>query len=575
MNAGLLKAKPIELFSAKVEKKQDVIKSVETLAPAISQEKQDFIQVQELNLLELDSVGLYDEAPRSFSSSMWEDTSRGFVDSLTQKTKVFKNSKTANTILKRMLLTSVELPKEKSKHESGWLFSQRIKMLFDMGEHENVLKLFDAASIENLSPELQKIKIDSLLLSKKYEKACEYASKSLEQKSDSLYLNQVFNFCLYQKGEKDKAFLGVSLLKEEGLEDEDYIDIFNVFSGEKEKFEKPFEDLTALSFSLLSQEKGKKYDVKLSKKTPLWLLKSLAVSKNAPIELKIMAGEMAQKAGVISQSALRSIYREFSPTKEMNKKPLSWAKENYGQKARALLFLQAEKIKEPLKKIEVISKALDMAEKDQGDLYLTQARAFSSLILDIKPADENVWFAYHAIKSLLISGYKDKALLWFDLAKRYEKSNDEALRAVCTSAPLFNIAKGQSIVVLTNPWFEKTKANMKKFGKSDVQIGNHIEKTLGIYQSFGTKMRYSDLLNTLDSNFVESCVAPKSSVVNFMHQAREDEKIGEILSLILISLGSDFPNNTCQTTLNSAVETLLEIGMRKEASALAMEYFLQ
>lgn len=139
------------------------------------------------------------------------------------------------------------------------------------------------------------------------------------------------------------------------------------------------------------------------------LLATLAASGSAP-KSRILAGEAALRANVITPPELAAIYRLATPAQTTGAD--SGAERDEPALRRAALFKGIETERTPQRKTRLIRSLLD--DTKRSGHYMQTAAMLSAAIADIVPAPEIGWFAETAIEINLAAGRYDEARRWVE-----------------------------------------------------------------------------------------------------------------------------------------------------------------
>ena len=181
----------------------------------------------------------------------------------------------------------------------------------------------------------------------------------------------MFIFCQALAGENSKAQLGVSLLRELGEKDRVFFSIVDALANgvvvKIESMPKP----TPLHLAMARVAKARLPADVVSSNKPV-VLRTIAVSPNASVKIRLEAAERAEVAGALLTDSLRQLYTSIVFTEDELANPLSKAEAESGPLSRALLYRTALVQTVPLAKAEAVAKAIALAR--QGGRYLSAIR---------------------------------------------------------------------------------------------------------------------------------------------------------------------------------------------------------
>ena len=365
---------------------------------------------------------------------MWSGTSRNLVDMLLPRLPVNAASTAMRSLMHRLLLSRAEAPQGES--ESGNLIALRIELLAAMGDLAGVHQLLSAIPKGDRNERLIRIDADSRFLANDNHRACNLATRQIAEQA-SPYWQKAFIFCQALAGEHQKAALGVSLLREIGDEDEVFFNLVEALALGGTVAMESLPDPTPLHLAVARAAKARLPADVVSSNRP-GILKTIATSPNASVELRLEAAERAESMGSLAADTLRQLYTSASFSDEELANPLSKAEAESGPLSRALLYRTSLVQTVPTAQAEVVVRALSLAR--EGGLYASTVRVFLPLLKRIPPSDELVWFAPEAVRALFISGEHQAARVWFNLMRASSKYDKDANAALAALLPVAHLA---------------------------------------------------------------------------------------------------------------------------------------
>ena len=205
------------------------------------------INVEELEKIDSDSVGVLSEEQGGFGFNMWEGTNRSLVEKLLSKLPVNATSRTIRALMRRLLLSAAKSPTkitaiDKALSSSvsplpatemevdGKLLIMRIERLSAMGDTGAVYKLLKVAPNRATDPILLKYEADVLFLSNDNSRACDLVLRQIGN-LEVPYWQKASIYCQALSGNHDQANLGANLLREIGEKDEVFFGLINSLTG--------------------------------------------------------------------------------------------------------------------------------------------------------------------------------------------------------------------------------------------------------------------------------------------------------------------------------------------------------
>jgi hypothetical protein len=391
------------------------------------------VQVGNLQNIDPDSTGILSKAQGGFGAEMWLGTDRAIVETLLPQLPVSSSSATMRNLMRRLLLSIARVPEGKSSGLS--LVATRIKLLVAMGDLVGVNTLLNATPGRATNAELARIGTEIRFLSNDNARACALAGGQIRNQ-DVDFWQKAFFFCQALAGEHDKAALGVSVMRESGDQDEVFFSLIESLASGTPPTLTTLANPTPLHLALARVAKAKLPSDVISSNRP-GILRTIAISPNAPVELRLEAAERAESAGAIPVDSLRQLYSSVSFTGEDLANPLSRAETEGGPMTRALLYHSSLTQTVPTAQAEVMAKALSSG-RDEGR-YASVVRVFLPVLKSIPPSAELLWFAPEAVRGLLLVGDTLAADAWFALIRASALFNKEASQAIVQLMPVVRL----------------------------------------------------------------------------------------------------------------------------------------
>ena len=391
------------------------------------------VQVDTLKSISPDTAGILTLEEGGFGPDIWLGSSGRFIETMLVRMPINVASSTMRDLMRRLLLTPAIMPRDHPGDGSHVV--QRVGLLTEMGEVAAVGRLLDAIPGRETMDQLVRYEADIRFLANDNARACALAAGQITN-FDNAYWQKAFIFCQSLAGEQDKAALGVSLLREIGVRDEAFFALVNRVAG----IDAPLESLSDPSPLHLSMARAGKVqlpgDVVTSNKPGI--LRSIATSPNAPVEIRLEAAERAELAGALDVDTLRQLYTSVSFSEQDLANPLSRAEAETGPLSRALLYRTALVQTVPTAQAEVVARALALAR--EGGRYPSTVRVFMPILKRMPPTTELAWFAPETIRAFLIGGDVDLALPWFALLRAKALFDKETVATLDALSPIARLA---------------------------------------------------------------------------------------------------------------------------------------
>lgn len=413
------------------------------------------VRVGSLQSIDSDTAGTLTKAQGGFGNDMWLGTSRAIVERLLPQLPVNASSVAMRDLMRRMLLSVARVPEGKSSGVS--LVAIRIKLLAAMGDLVAVNTLLNVTPGRATDSELARIEAETRFLSNDNARACALAGGRIKDQNVTFW-QKAFFFCQALAGEHDKAALGISVMREAGDQDEVFFSLIDSLASGIPPTLTSLADPTPLHLAMARVAKAKLPSDVISSNRP-GILRTIAISPNAPVELRLEAAERAEAAGALAVDSLRQLYSSVSFSLEELDNPLSRSETEGGPMARALLYHTSLTQTVPTAQAEVLAKALSLG-REEGR-YASVVRVFLPVLKNIPPSAELLWFAPEAVRGLLLVGDTLSAEAWFAMMRASALFNEEASQAITRLMPVVRLmgsseAAEWNTTQLTS-WWESVK----------------------------------------------------------------------------------------------------------------------
>ncbi|MBL6932940.1 MAG: hypothetical protein ISR45_08335 [Rhodospirillales bacterium] len=569
------------------------------------------IEIDTLQTINPDTAGVLNEQEGGFGVDMWAGTSRRMMETLMGRLPVNIRSETMRDLMRRLLLSTATLPKGMAG--DGSYIARRVGLLAAMGDTLSVSRLLDATPGRSNIDKLMRYEADMRFLANDNARACSLAAGQIGYQ-DNDYWQKAFIFCQALAGEHDKAALGVSMLQETGNQDDAFYTLVEALRGNPMAI-RQLPDATPMHLSMARVTKTQLPNDVVSSTRPA-VLRTIAISPNASVEIRLEAAERAEMAGALDVDTLRQLYTSVSFTEEDLANPLSKAEAESGPLSRALLYRTSLIQTLPIAQAEATAKALSLGR--EGGRYTSIVRVFMPVLKRIPPSAELIWFAPEAIRAFLIGGEDDAAAPWFNLLNAGAQHNEEAAMALKALLPLARLAGSAEThewgsVQLAN-WWNQLKEDQGENARDKAALLYTLFDGLGenvprdawdalldgpqritmampnpaLWRSLEEATRAAKMARESSSETVlpvaEEAVQPlpastQTSVVSAVQMAAPEmtqpapprTRVGEIILLSLIALGEGGPGQAEPIVLSQIMESLGVIGLDKEVRSLALE----
>jgi hypothetical protein len=574
------------------------------------------VEVNTLKSVDINEIGILTPQTGALGEQMWRGTSGAMVERLIDKLPTHAPSATMRKLMRKLLLSPAAAPEGVS--DPNGLTLIRFNTLMTIGALDDASKLFAILPSTRVA-KLTALEVDLRFLANDNARACALAEQEMIAAA-SVSWQKAFTFCSILKGEKEKARLSLSLMRELGEKDKTFLILADGLISEEKIELSEMVNLSPLHLAMSRVGNVQLPGSVISSNTPS-ILSAIAMSPKASIELRLEAGERADLAGSLPVDVLRQMYTSVSFSKEDLANPLSRAEIEFGPMVRALLFRTSLAQTVPIAQAEATARAFILA-RDEGR-YTSTVRVFWPVLKRIAPSNELLWFAPEALRALLLVGDIDAALPWYQVLQAAAIRNVDAKKAIALFSPLaslfeFDLSEGQSHDQLQPAWWSAMQDEPEAEAKAvllftllealGVEISEKSwEPLIGVTSRSQRKMPSIALLNQLklltanaemvdqaSPNLVNSTVdqstpytvstliPPESTNLSTKKQnyvltdnssvsPMKSKRVGETVLLSLLAIGNAGPAKIEVGVLSTVLKALLAIGLDQDARALALE----
>lgn len=520
------------------------------------------VLVDSLSRIDPDSVGTLSAAEGGFGQTLWQDTSRALVDDLLPQLPVKAVSATQRQLMRRLLLSAA--PPPQGEGNGTPLITVRVGLLASMGALDDAEALLQAAPNRTAYADLARLETDLHFLANDNARACALTAAGIRE-DDAPYWQKALIFCQALAGDHDKASLGVALMRELGADDPIFFELFDALitaGGDREV--ESMAEAEPLHLAM-ARAAGVQLPADVVAGNRPAVLKVVATTPNASVDLRLDAAERAVSVGALSPETLRQIYGALSFTEEQLANPLSRAEAESGPVSRALLFRTASVQTIPTAQAEAVAKALDLGR--EGGRYAPTVRVFLPILQKIPPSAELVWFAPSLIRAYLIAGEYELAEPWFGILRASALFNPESETAVTLLRPILRL----SGVGEAADWPEDGLTAWWTLAGGSPEGRDHAALLFSLFDAFGETVPAGLWTEMLDGPARTTAAVPQPALWFQLRNAADDRRIGETVMLSLLALGDSGAAGTDPMTLRDVAIRLRAIGLENEARALGVE----
>ena len=533
-----------------------------------SSENEKKFKIKELESIDPNTVGTITNEEGGLGYDMWTGSERNVIKDYLQNLPVNKESDTAIKLMKTLLLTNANVPKSNDETD---LILIRIKKLIELGDFDNAKLLIDLVDKENNEEILIKQTEINLSLNN-FDLACSDIEEKRKKFKQNLFWRKVEIFCQILNGNTNKANLSISLLKEdENFNDDIFLKIVDSLIYKEEIDGEQLLDLNLLNLVMTRVANISIKESYVLSDNPL-LLTMIYRMPNAPIKLRIEAIEKSKKLLNLPIETIEEIYNSY----DLEEKDKNISLDDnilLGSDTQVILFQMAISEDDEEKKAKILHKSLELALIN-GNFRLISKLNLNSL-LEIKPSKKLSWFANYAAKSLIILNKKEEAMKWYEILKKETNKNHELFNDFIH---LWVVIEFLNLKDKENQYKNLTQNEIfELINKFESQNEKLMLDTYGFYvlQNFGVKINPKFWLLGLDNQKEEAKQLPNSSIISLLKYSSKNNKIGETILLILMSLNDKNFNQLHPFFLQTVISSLNDIGLQEKAFDLAIETLIE
>ena len=448
--------------------------------------KAGLIQTETLQTISEDSFGLIE--PNQDNINLWDNTRYSHLVGLVNKTTLSITSPTLYKSTMDTVLLGAKSPKLESPHKQGDYLLARVALLSRSGHIKTAKQLLFESPI-GTEPEHYGVLLNLALLGHDIPSICLLSkqlseTENLPKSVDPLLIKQMTILCKGISDNPATAYLAASALQETSdTVSYLFVDTLDFLNGGPAPDEQSLTELTPFTL-LLARVTGMPINKDLLTKASPDILHSVSAHTNTTDDARIYALEQLAHTGAISAEDLSAGYGRIPFSEAKLQDPLLSLYDLSPPLQRALM-VQASKGENGWKHAITLLNRLKTSED-----YMMISNVLAPDFAKLVPSPEFEYAGAIIARSLLSSGYADKAQLWYDARNQFDTVTSNA---IATLYPALVLA-GQTTNSMTlddsetKAWAEQmskdTKGGLKAFtrGLSVLQaLGFTIDERLWDY----------------------------------------------------------------------------------------------
>jgi len=522
------------------------------------------VDVIPLEKVDPNSVGLLHEETGGFGIGMWKGTNRNLLERLLPKLPVTARSPTMQALQRRLLLSTATAPSNSDLQTN--LLPLRLERLAAMGASKAVIELVRIIPSHAMDESMTIIHIESIFLTGATETACKEVRKQIHEYQGA-HWQRMLIFCEAIAKEVQAVQLGLALLSEmPGKSTPAFFQLVDAILGKDDVHVFNLPDPAPLEVVMI-REAGRQVPPDAGTTTSPAILRALAMNPNAPIALRLNAGERAEAMGTLTPDELGHLYRSVSFRSEEIRDAKNTTPD--GARGRVLLYRAARERTDSSVRAELLQRLWKeaMATDASGATYATAVRVNLPTLLAITPDPNLAWFAVDAGKALLLADQPEQAFAWLTVVQQiaYGNANAEAMRDQLW--PFVKLADGGGSFT----WEAERLAAWWRSVGDTMEQKQEAELLFGLLAAMGEPVGAAQWVKALGDAPRTTAVVPALAIWHGLAEAASEARIGETVLLALLSLGEAGPGEAAPIILEAAIIALKQVGLEQEARRLALE----
>lgn len=516
--------------------------------------------------LDVDSIGVIDEARGALPPKLWADSRRATIDRLLALLPVPNLSPASRALAERALASAGTPPAAGAEAPAARFVAVRAERLMAMGSADLAVALARAVPRREEDPVLARVLLDAALAADDNAGACNLVRRHIA-KLDSLYWQKALIFCQTVAGEHDRAQLGLTMMRERRADDDPaFARLVHALGGDSRSTAELPAKPTPLHLAMLRAARQPIPAGIVETADPM-ALRMVAVSPNASAETRLAAASRAEAAGVLTTEQLIQVLDAVGFTAEESANLFGVAEKAQVPRAHAAIQRVAKAQTNGLARAEALARGWRIA-RARG-FYPAAARTTLPLLAELSPAPELAWFAADAGRALLLAGRRDDARRWYQLARDEAAANGRTERSEVLLWPLLRLA-GADVPPPDPDGLAAWRTAQEKLDAKAMPARLAMLTALLEALGDGTDGSLSALLLSGDLA-PQAAPLPHPALWLGRDGAASAGRLGETVLFVLASLGPEGPRAWTPHTQIALIQALRAVGREADARALALE----
>ena len=391
------------------------------------------IVVDQLQAVTANSVGILTSKNGGLGRKMWHGIPIGMAESMLIKLPSRNGSATLLDLLRRTLLSAAEPPEGESDGER--LAVLRIRRLANMADYSAALNLLSLMPRHGRGEGLLRAEAEIRLLSGDESAACQMIENEI-RRNQANFWQKALVFCQVLSKEWEKAELGLTLLREVGVDDPVFFGLAEaIFEGKLYEV-LALDNMSPLILAMLSKTKFGIQPAIISEMAPN-ALRVVAHNEELSVGLRVLAVEKMALLNLYSDTVIINLYKKTTANlPHIDAKVDEAQRGTLEQRAikRAQFYVAANRSGIPSVKAEAASQALKLAATD--GIMMGSSRLFRAELAQVPVSTEMLWFAGDAFRAAIANGEEERGRAWIALLRRAAAVSDQKSGKLKSIIPL-------------------------------------------------------------------------------------------------------------------------------------------
>jgi hypothetical protein len=526
------------------------------------------ISVDALGALTGETVGILEAGSGGFDTDMWQDTPRGVIDSLITLLPTSPASQTLLALRKKLLLSRAAVPAASAPAENSLLF-RRVRALFDSGDLSSAAALLEVVPPTHQEEALSKLAADIGFLGGEWSRACDVTAAWVNRSQDR-YWQKALVFCEALNSAWERVDFGMRLLIALDEDDEVFFALMRAIGGETDVTQAMEGHVPRpLDMAMARAARAGLPDPGVRPPAP-WLIRGYLSDPGISSGSRFALIEQAERAGIADVAEMAEIYQSMPVSPELLESAASVAAADPGPTGRALLFRATRAQGSNFGKAQAIKQAGAVASERR--LLGQMARLYTPIVRELNVTSQLGWFAADGALLLMAVDDFEAARPWLGVAEREATFSPEIGEAWLRIWPLARLAAGDTL----SEWrADRLQEWWNWIREKHPEDANHKATLL-----FGLLEALDDPIpSTTWRGLVDGVGEPADRHAGFaatraFADAIDGGRVGEAVSLLLITFGSAPLETLSPAASIGAVRGLHGLGLEREARQLAFEIAL-